>query len=82
VIGSTTKWKAEEFSLGLMAEFMMENTEMTKRRATAFLNGLTVDATEECGKMDFSTEKESMQQPTDKKKKVNGKKENELSGSL
>ena len=60
-----------------MAKYMMESTEMIRKKAMALLNGLTDDVIEGSGKMENSTGKVCTLHLITKRKKGNGRKENE-----
>lgn len=78
--GLIIKCMAEEFSLGLMEESMMENIMMTRNKVMVFLPGQMVVNMKATGKMVNNMVKDYITQPKARLKKVNGKRERESSG--
>src|SRR5580700_2947116 len=81
VTGGITKWKAEEYLLGLITENMKVNILMTRKKDMEYFSGLMEGDMMEHGKMENSMEKENIPQHLVKQKEDNGPKEKELLGS-
>ena len=81
-LGTTTKWKAKVFSLGLMAEDTKETTKMTRKKETGPSFGLMVDNTKVDGKMASNTAWVHTPQLQANPNKESGKMERDFTGSL
>ena len=81
-LGSTIRWRAKEYSLGLTAEDTRETTKMIRRRVRANSSGPTAESTRVAGKMESSMAKEPTPQLVENRSRVNGKMERDSIGSI
>jgi len=80
-IGSTIRWRAEEFSLGSTADDMRETIRMTRRKVSERLSGQMEEAIRDCGRTGNNMERESMCQVEVRRKKGSGRKARGSNGS-
>ena len=78
--GSTTKWKATEFSRGVTAVDTLVNTKMTRNTATELSNGPMVASTSASGALESSTARVSTSR-RERSVRVSGRWAKESSGS-